>query len=263
MRICCLYVAVAPSGRACSLDRLTGLWKGRISAGPPLVSMWPQRILAYNVALIYLTTTWLKWEGVMWRAGTATYYTSRIQEFHRFPVPSFMGEFPFVYFATYATLAVEFALGTLVFFKPLRRYVLIAGLLLHVEIDYSMNIPLFSLLMVSTYVSFYDGEEVSGWARRLGRRLTWFRVGVRLPAGSQLKPAAAAFLGAVDPLGLIEYEPGATDAWTAHREAGPGMPARRAMATRSLGAWFFGWIPGIWIRMMASATEPQRAPEAL
>ena len=50
------------------------------------------------------------------------------------------------------------------FFRPLRKYVLIAGILMHGYVEYSMNIPLFSYLMVSTYICFYDGEEISAWS---------------------------------------------------------------------------------------------------
>ncbi len=65
-------------------------------------------------------------------------------------------------------------MATLVWFAPLRKYVLLAGIGLHLFIEYSMNIPLFAFLMISMYVTYYEGEEVSAWwvqmKSRFGRK---------------------------------------------------------------------------------------------
>ena len=255
MRVCALYMAIAPSGAACSLDRLFGIWKGRLSQAPALVSMWPQRLISYNVALLYLTTTWLKWGGGMWRDGTATYYPARLAEFYKFPIPHWVNDFPMVYITTYGTLITEFALGTLVFFKPLRKYVLICGVLMHLHIELSMNIPLFSYLMVSTYICFYDGDEVSGWASRLGKRLNKWSVKVHLPKASALTSNGSAFLGAIDPLELVHYEAGTQDHWIATKSDGKVISVNGAINKRSIGSWIFGWIPGIWDKILPKAIE--------
>lgn len=170
IRICAIYMAIAPSGAAFSLDRLFAVRKGLAPAIPPDVSLWPQRLIAYNCCLIYFTTTWAKWFGHLWKGGSATWYPARLHEFDRFPVPAFFNEFPFVYFTTYGTLAVEFSLATLVWFKPLRKWILLSGILLHGYIEYSMNIPLFAYLMVTLYLSFYEGEEVAGWFDKVKAR---------------------------------------------------------------------------------------------
>ena len=171
IRIMAMYMAIAPSGAAFSLDRLMAVRRGLAPAIPPMVSLWPQRLIAYNCSLIYFTSTWDKWFGMLWKSGAATWYPARLHEFDRFPVPAFFNQFPMVYFTTYGTLAVEFALATLVWFKPLRKWVLLSGLMLHGYIDYSMNIPLFGYLMVAMYVVFYEGEEIVDWWDRVKARL--------------------------------------------------------------------------------------------
>lgn len=171
MRIMVIYLAVGPSGAGLSLDRARALKKGLISPEPAQISLWPQRLVAFNCALVYFTTTWLKLYGNTWRFGTATWFPARLQEFDRFPVPAFVNDFPMVTITTYGTLAVEFALGTLVFVRPLRKYILGAGLLMHGYIEYSMNIPLFAFMMTSCYISYYDGEEVEAWWQRLTQRV--------------------------------------------------------------------------------------------
>lgn len=163
LRACAVYLAVGPSGAACSLDRWLKLRKGKAPAIPEMVSMWPQRLVQYQVAVIYVTTVWAKWQGSHWRDGTATWYPTFLREFERFPVPEFMRHQPVLAITTYGTLLTELALGTLVFYRPFRKWVLLAGLLMHGYIEYSMNIPLFAFAMCSMYVTFYDGDEVSTW----------------------------------------------------------------------------------------------------
>jgi len=256
IRVACIYLAIAPSGAACSLDRLLGLLHGKVSSAPVLVSMWPQRLIAYNTALLYLTTTWAKWGGHLWQNGTANWYPARLPEFFRFPVPQFVNEFPMVYFTSYGTLAVEFSLATLVFFRPLRGYVLLSGLLLHGYIEYSMNIPLFSYLVTSLYISFYDGEEVAAWAERRGLKLRKLHVYVRLPKGTRLTPKAVAFLDSIDPFKLVHYLPGDEVTWIASRHDGTSIPVWSAVAKRSPGSWILGWYPGFWKKFQANAVEP-------
>ena len=243
IRLAAIYLALAPSGRACSVDRIIRLWRGKESKQLAPISMWPQRLIAYNMALLYFTTTWLKWFGSLWRNGTATWYPNRLPEFYRFPVPAFMNDFPMVYVTTYGTLLTEFALGTLVFVRPCRKWVLLAGILMHGYIEYSMNIPLFSYLMISGYITFYEGDEVSAWAKQWAQRLTNWRVTVRIPRGFAPGPANA--LAALDPFELVQYE--------VQSGAEVTKAEGRKSVLRSLGAWPIAWMPGVWRGMLRRA----------
>lgn len=256
LRMSVIYLAVSPAGRACSIDRLIRIRKGQES-GPVEISLWPQRLLQVNLAIVYITTVWAKWFGSKWMDGTATYYPARLAEFYRFPVPKFFNDFPMVYFTTYGTLFVEFSLGTLVFFRPLRKWCLLAGVLLHGFIEYSMNIPLFSYLMVTWYISHYDGEEIAEFLKRLGNRLRP-KTGLKvfLPKDRKLEPAGAEFLDAVDPMGLVEYLPGQQETWSAERVDGQPRKPFRGAIYRSVGAWIFALVPGLWRRTVERCTEP-------
>ncbi len=235
IRVMLLYLCMAPAGAACSLDRLIGLWRGKIQPGPVYAPLWPQRLMAFNVSVLYLMTTWIKYGGNLWRDGTATWYTARLQEFERFPVPPFMKELPMVKVTTYGTLLVEFCLVSLVYYKPARKYVVIAAIGMHAYIEYSMNIPLFSMLMISSYLMFFEGEEITAWSRRMRPKLARFAKTIRLPG--TLRPGPKEFFSAVDPFGLVKIESGA--------ESVPAGAWRGAV-----GAWFFAWIPGLWRRLL-------------
>ncbi|MCG9894044.1 MAG: HTTM domain-containing protein [Fimbriimonadaceae bacterium] len=167
MRQWTFFLMLAPSGAALSLDRI--LLERRKGPQPEaVISAWPRRLIQFQIALVYLATLVLKLEGSSWWNGTATWISGSLVEMQRFPLPGFMLQAPFVQITTWYTLAIELALGTLVFWKPARKWVLLGGLALHAGIEYSMNIPLFAGIICSGYVAFYRGEEVRGWLERRG-----------------------------------------------------------------------------------------------
>lgn len=166
LRLLVLYLALAPSGRAFSLDRWIALRHGKPDPAATEVSLWPQRLVQIQMAIIYFTTVWAKWFGSYWRDGTASWYPTKLTEFDRFPVPGWIDQAPFIQMFTYGTLAVELSLATLVFCRPLRKWVLLAGVLLHGSIEYRFNIPLFGYLMCSMYIAHYEGAEVESWWKR-------------------------------------------------------------------------------------------------
>lgn len=164
MRITAITLALAPSGAALSLDRWLANRRGKPAPEP--VSLWPQRLVQIQMALLYGTTVWHKLVGVHWVDGTAAWYPPQLTEFNRFPTPAFVDLPPFVQIATYSTLGIELALASLVFWRPARKWVLLAGVSLHAVIEYRFNIPLFAFLSVAQYIAHYDGEEVQSWLRR-------------------------------------------------------------------------------------------------
>jgi hypothetical protein len=256
MRISCLYLALSPCGTVCSVDRLIALWKGKIQPVPVVVSLWTQRLVTYNVALIYVTTVWLKWYGFHWKAGDATYYTANLPEFFRFPVPYFLNTSPMYYVNTWGALLIEFMMGTLVFYRPLRKYVLAGGVILHGGIEYSMNVPLFGYFLVSCYIVFFDGEEVTAWFKRLGERLKRFRITVSSPADRKFKPGALAVLKAIDPLCLVTYSSGQGTELEVSRESDSQKLPRWSIFARSLGAWPFFAVPWIGTSLLRNSLEP-------
>lgn len=171
LRLAIIYLAFSQCGKALSLDRLRELRKGTAPTVPAEVPLWPVRLIQYQVALCYFTTVWWKLQGVHWKDGTATWYPSVMDEFHRFPVPDLLERQPFVMLATYGTLLVELGLALFPFFPKYRKTILILGLLMHGYIEWHFNIPLFSYVITSMYIAFYTGDEITAWFQRLGAKL--------------------------------------------------------------------------------------------
>lgn len=164
-RLVAIYMAFAPVGAAFSIDA----WLKKKNNQPLVteVSLWPQRLIQLQLAILYLTTVLIKLQGPAWRNGFASWYPTQLIEFKKFSVPGFFDALPVVIFTTYATLIVEFALATLIFWKPARKWVVLAGVALHLGIEYRMNIPLFAFVMISSYLCHYSGEEIQGLLDRI------------------------------------------------------------------------------------------------
>jgi hypothetical protein len=173
MLVCGFFLMFAPSGALFSVDHWLRARRGRVDDGVPLCSPWAQRMLQIQTAVVYFATFYWKTLGILWINGTAVYYALRLEDFHRFPLPPLHNLF-LIKTLTWSTLVIEFALGVLIWFKETRYPVLLAGLCLHVGIEYAMNIPLFEWMIVATYINFIEPEDLSrswNWFRRQSTKL--------------------------------------------------------------------------------------------
>lgn len=259
LRAMTFYVALAPSGAACSFDRLIGLWKGTVNKVHEEVSLWPQRLMQIQLAIVYFMTVWLKWFGEWWRDGTATWYVPQLQELDRFPAPSWIDQPPMIQITTYGTLVVELALASLVFYKPTRKFVLILGIALHAFIEYRFNIPLYALIITSFYISHYEGSELTAWVERLGARLKRFRITVVMPKGLESNDGPAVALQATDPLGLVTYQTSSADSWSSTDVDGNKKNWVLSSLLRSIGAWLLWLYPPAWKSILSKAFRPLEA----
>lgn len=160
MRLASLYLIFAPAGRALSVDRWLRVRRGLEPPGEPApASPWAQRLIQLQFAVVYLATVYWKLHGHTWVDGTAVYYAARVREYDRFPVPYLFDHLWTIKLLTWGTLVVEFALGALVWLRDLRYPVLLAGVTLHLGLEYSMNIQLFQWVMLSAFVLFIDPSD--------------------------------------------------------------------------------------------------------
>lgn len=147
-----LFLALAPTGAALSLDRrrTTGsFWDAQIRAP------WTLRLLQIQMCVIYLTTVQLKLKGETWPDGTAVSYSLRLPDLANLSPPEWIVTQPLLMqAATWGTLALEFALGTLVWNLRLRPWILSAGVMLHLSIHATLTVGFFSFAMFILYLAF-------------------------------------------------------------------------------------------------------------
>lgn len=161
IRVCLFLLIFGPIGKMYSIDS----WLRRRSGAEQdtaneLCSPWTQNLLRFQIAIVYAQSTLAKMDGETWWNGTAVYYASHMEDFHKFPVPVIFDHVFGYQIATWATLAIELSLWTLIWVKELRYYVLAAGVLLHLGIDWTMNLPVFENLMIACYTLFLKPEDV-------------------------------------------------------------------------------------------------------
>ena len=168
LRAATFFLMFTHAGTALSLDRLIRIARGKEAGSPQPRAPWAMRLIQVQMAFLYFYAFVWKVLGVMWLSGTAVYYTSRLYDFWRFPVPYVFEHVWTIKIWSWTTLLVELALGTLIWIKELRYWVLLSGVLLHLGIEYSMNIPLFAAVMITAYVTFVEPaklERVFAWLR--------------------------------------------------------------------------------------------------
>jgi hypothetical protein len=170
IRIMALYLMLSPCGEALSLDR----WRRHRDRfwEFPMKTQWALRLMQLQVSFVYLDSVWAKVRGQHWNDGTAVSVALRIGDLNRLPVPGFMTSSEIVAnFLTYGALATEFALGTLVWNKKARPYVLLAGVGLHLGIDWAIRVGFFSYAIIMFYISFIEPSTMSARLLALRARL--------------------------------------------------------------------------------------------
>jgi hypothetical protein len=199
LRLMAFYLMLAPSGAALSLDR----WRANRSRlwEFPLRSPWALRLMQIQLSVVYIAAVWDKLQGTTWNNGTATSYVFRISDVGRFPVPGFITHSVFLSnLMTFGTLAIELSVGVLVWNRRLRPWVLLAGGLLHLGIEYSIRVGFFSLAMLTLYLSFLN----PGWAEaKLLRLREWIESRAAARPEGRPVPSGAAFSQRADAGGAL------------------------------------------------------------
>ena len=176
IRIEALLIAISPCGAALSLDqrRRTGcFWSAQTRPN------WPIRLFQVQLSLIYLAAVQAKLPGAPWLQGTAVSYVLRIEDMQRVSLPHwFVTNALAMNAVTWGTLAIELAVGILVWIPRCRPWVLSAGILMHLLIDIHIQIGIFSYAMFVMYLAWISPETARTLPDRL-RQLPWRRDRVR------------------------------------------------------------------------------------
>jgi hypothetical protein len=176
MRLVAFYLIFAPSAAALSLGRF--LKNRREFWTFPARAPWAMRLLQVQFSVVYLVAVWTKARGTTWNNGTAVSLALRIKDLERFPVPSFITHSALISNVfTFGTLALELSLAILVWNRTLRPWVLLAGLSLHLGIEYSIRVGFYGLAITSMYLLWVPPERMEAVLLAVRRRLARTPVG--------------------------------------------------------------------------------------
>lgn len=227
IRLTAFFLMFTKCGDAYSLSRVLRSWQRALhpdELAHRLSSPWAQRFLQLQLAIVYAHATISKAVASDWQLGNAVYFAGRYEEMKRAVIPFFF-DVPILWrILTWSTLVVEASMTLLVWFPPLTRWVLLAGLGLHLGIETSMNIPMFQWIMISYYVLFLQPEDFDRVLQFVSHtvRTALSLTSVRLPY-QQSSVTARRFvclLKHFDVLRLVNVEPLTTGAIRASSEFG-------------------------------------------
>ncbi len=137
---------------------------GKVEAFP---SAWALRLIQIQLTFIYFSTAWEKLQGETWRDGTALFYVSRMEDLYgRMPLPEFLFQSPWLLAGmTWGVLALESLIPLALWWRPTRRWAVLAAIGLHLSIELTMHIFLFEWLMIVgllSFVTFPRAETAEG-----------------------------------------------------------------------------------------------------
>ena len=171
------YMMFCPSGAAYSLDALKAARK-RGSAAEPLIVPWGVRLLQMQICLIYFQSTIIKLQGQLWLNGTTVHYIIFLREY-RDQNLEVLAQYPLlINFMTHGAILTQFALAFWLWFRPTRRWAMLAGLALHAGIRPILNIPAFGEVMTAVYLTFLAPDELDALLRFLDPRTRMARLGL-------------------------------------------------------------------------------------
>jgi hypothetical protein len=182
LRLAGFFLMFAPAGAALSSDRLLRIWRKKRKCGPEqnVVSQpqrpWAQRMIQIQLSLLYFAAFCHKIKSPVWRNGTALYYVYHLDSLRRFAVPAWLLGATTLKWAGWSAIALEFALGVLIWVKDLRYILLAMGVLFHLSLEYSLNISLFQWDVLSGYILFIDPADAARAWNWIKLRLTGRRV---------------------------------------------------------------------------------------
>jgi len=154
MRIMSFLLMFSRAGDAWSIDAaLAGSAAG--AASP-----WCLRVMQLQVSIVYFQSFVAKMQGETWRAGSAVYWATTVSDYRRRPVPAAVRTLAWSRVATWSTLAIEFALGPLVWVREWRYPIVIAAAGFHLALDVFMNIQLFGAIMVTCLTLFARPDDL-------------------------------------------------------------------------------------------------------
>jgi len=177
-RLALLLLCFMRSGDGLSIDSYLknrkGDWRKAVFDPSP-VSPWAQRMLQLQISIAYTSTALLKFNSSVWFFGNGCYLATRLTDFVKMPVPFLLDNPITLYLGAWGTIILEFALGIFIWIKEFKYWLIFIGVIFHLGIDWTMNIPIFEFAFMSLYILFVDPEDLKKlgcWFQLLGKRFS-------------------------------------------------------------------------------------------
>ena len=154
------------------------LFKTRVAAGDSkkarnLLSNLAALSLMFHLCLIYFASGLAKLNTSMWYNGEATYYALSLERFSGTALNQWLVQYKWFDLVTsYAVLLFELLFPILIWIKPMRKSLLIAGVLFHLSIAVFLMIYNMELVFILVYAMFLPNRHWLQLAERFNSYFT-------------------------------------------------------------------------------------------
>ena len=184
--ILAFYLMLSPCGAAYSLDARRAARRRGGTEAEPLIVPWAMRLIQLQISLVYLMSSSIKAAGRSWLDGSALHYVLSNGEVRRYTFG--LLDYPLATeFLTHGALLLEFGLAFLLWSRAARPWLIAGGISLHVGIMLTVNIPVFGEMMIASYFTFLDPDQLDALLGRLDPRHAFRAVALR-PGGIRFDP---------------------------------------------------------------------------
>lgn len=154
-RLFAFFMIFLPTDRCHSIH---AWWRRRAGEPTPprFGSAWALRLFQVQTTFVYVGAAWSKLIGPEWQSGIAMWYVTRLDDvFGKYRLPDVLFDsLPMINLLTWATLVIEVLLPIGLWIPRTRRVTLVAAVLFHLSLEYTMNLFLFHPLMLVGLLPF-------------------------------------------------------------------------------------------------------------
>ena len=156
-----LFIALTPCGRSYSLDRWLALRRGLKSGLPPppeIGNLWGLRLIAIQLSMVYF---WTAYEKLYWGFLSGARMELLAYNYYAgFDYASIPGFSVLCSITAITTMILEFALSFGLYIPKFRKYLMPAGIILHILFYILLPIRTFTLTMILLYLAFIPTASV-------------------------------------------------------------------------------------------------------
>ncbi len=148
-----LYVTLAPSGAAWSLDAWCKRRRDPTYRPSSVFSPWALRLVQVHVIAMYTTAGWPRLVNHAWLRGETVVHAAADTRFGRWDL-NWHGLHPLLSLATYAALVLEPAATLLLPWRATRRWCVLALIALHLGIELIADVGMWGFMMIAAVCAF-------------------------------------------------------------------------------------------------------------
>ena len=155
LKLMCFYLMLSSCGKCWSVDAC-------LHIKPQQVSVWPLRLIQFQIALIYFVSGWVKFHNPEWLDGTIMQYVLIHPQYSRWDGWSFIDN-PLLSGVLVALAGFirwwELLFPFLLINAHSRKISLLIGILFHVGLLLTMNLRWFPVIMLSLYPALLSNSS--------------------------------------------------------------------------------------------------------